>query len=43
MNKEKFMELGILVMVPSSKTAELCFDKFKMYKFLKENNIPTPI
>ncbi len=42
-NKEKFMELGILVMVPSSKTAALCFDKFKMYKFLKENNIPTPI
>jgi carbamoyl-phosphate synthase large subunit len=40
-NKEKFEELGILVMTPSSQTAELCFDKFKMYKYLKENNINT--
>lgn len=40
-NREKFEKLGILLMVPSSKTAELCFDKFEMYKYLKENNIET--
>lgn len=40
-NREKFEELGILLMVPSSKTAELCFDKYKMYKYLKENKINT--
>ena len=42
-NKKKFDELGILLMVPSSKTAELCFDKYKMYKYLKNNNINTVI
>lgn len=40
-NKKRFEELEILVMVPSSKTAELCFDKFKMFKFLKQNGINT--
>lgn len=40
-NREKFEELGILLMVPSSKTAELCFDKYKMFNYLKENNIKT--
>lgn len=40
-NRKKFEELGILLMVPSSKTAELCFDKFKMFKYLKENGIET--
>lgn len=40
-NRKKFEELGILLMVPSSKTAELCFDKFEMYKYLKQNNIET--
>lgn len=40
-NREKFEELGILLMAPSSKTAELCFDKYKMYKYLKQNNIST--
>lgn len=40
-NRKKFEELGILLMVPSSKTAELCFDKYKMFNYLKENNIKT--
>lgn len=40
-NKEKFEKLGILVLTPSKETAELCFDKYKMYKYLKENNIKT--
>lgn len=40
-NREKFIENGILPMCPSKESAHLCFDKYEMYKFLKEKNIPT--
>lgn len=42
-NKEKFEELGILVLTPSKETAEICFDKYKMFKYLTENNIKTTL
>ena len=42
-NKEKFKKNGITVLVPSVDTAELCFDKYKMYKCLKEKNISTTL
>ncbi len=42
-HKEEFKKRGILPLVPSYNTAQLCFDKYKMYEYLKENNIPTPL
>lgn len=42
-NKAKFEEMGILVISPSEESAQICFDKYKMYKYLKINNIPTTI
>ena len=42
-NKEKFEKLGIIVFTPSKETAELCFDKYKMFKYLTEHNIKTPM
>lgn len=40
-NREKFEKLGIQLLVPYVKTAELCFNKYEMYKFLCANGIPT--
>lgn len=40
-NREKFIEKGILPLCPDEKTANLCFDKFAMYKYLTKCNIPT--
>ena len=42
-NRHRFNEIGVLVLAPSEKTAELCYDKYKMYKYLKENNIKTTL
>lgn len=40
-NRDKFEELGIQLLVPYLESAKLCFDKFEMYKFLCQRNIPT--
>ena len=40
-NKSKFEEQGVTVFVPSETTAQLCFDKYKMYKYLSNNNVKT--
>lgn len=40
-NRDKFRELEIEVLAPYSETAELCFDKYKMYIYLIKNDIPT--
>lgn len=40
-NREKFSEIGVLVLAPSEKTAETCFDKYKMFCSLKEHGIDT--
>lgn len=40
-NREVFEELGIKVLVPSGKTAELCFDKYRLFLHLKEHHIAT--
>lgn len=40
-NREKFENLGIQLLVPYLGSAKLCFNKFEMYKFLRQNNIPT--
>ena len=42
-NRKLFEELGIIVLAPYENTAKLCFDKYKMYKYLIENNISFPV
>ncbi|MEG0978175.1 MAG: ATP-grasp domain-containing protein [Bacilli bacterium] len=40
-NRDKFQQLGVLLLCPSVQTAKLCFDKFLMYKYLCEKGIRT--
>lgn len=40
-NRDKFAELGVEVLAPYIETAELCFDKYKMFKHLQSVGIPT--
>lgn len=40
-NRKKFEDLGICLLGPSEDTASLCYDKFKMYNFLKNAGINT--
>lgn len=40
-NREAFEALGITVLAPYRETADLCFDKYEMAKFLVEKGIPT--
>lgn len=40
-NRERFAEIGVEVLAPYKETAHLCFDKYLMFKFLKENGIST--
>ena len=42
-NRDIFFNAGVEVLAPTQKTAQLCFDKYQMYLFLKEHNIPTAI
>lgn len=41
-NRSRFREIGVEVLAPYTETAELCFDKFKMYQYLKAHGVPTP-
>lgn len=40
-NREKFKSINCEVLAPYKETAELCFDKFKMFKYLQNNGIRT--
>lgn len=40
-NRGRFAELGVEVLAPFSETAKLCFDKYEMFKYLKEQGIRT--
>lgn len=40
-NRDRFTQLGVEVLVPYTETAHMCFDKYLMYSFLRENGIPT--
>ena len=40
-HREEFEKMGIVVLAPYEETAKLCFNKYDMYQFLKENNINT--
>ena len=41
-NRTRFEEIGVEVLAPYTETAELCFDKFKMYQYLTAHDVPTP-
>lgn len=41
-HKDEFEKMGVFVVVAKEETIEICFDKFKTYKFFVQNNIPTP-
>ena len=40
-NRNKFEEIGVEVLTPYKETAEICFDKYVMYEYLKEKGIRT--
>ncbi len=40
-NRQRFTDEGVLPLIPSEETALLCFDKYKMFQFLKKNGINT--
>ncbi len=40
-NRDRFSALGVEVLAPYEKTAELCFDKYRMFKHLTEKGIRT--
>ena len=40
-NRKKFTEVGVEVLAPSTETAKLCFDKYEMFKYMRENGIRT--
>lgn len=42
-NRDIFDKRNILLITPDVKTAELCFDKYKMYQYLVKNNINTTL
>ena len=40
-NREKFLNIGVLPLCPDIQTSDLCFDKYKMYEYLKHCGIRT--
>ena len=40
-NRDRFEQMGILLLAPKETTAKLCFDKYKMYQYLSSKGIPT--
>ncbi|GAB5617068.1 ATP-grasp domain-containing protein [Faecalimonas canis] len=40
-NRNKFEKIGVEVLTPYKETAEICFDKYVMYEYLKEKGIRT--
>ena len=40
-HREDFRTIGVEVLAPYLETAQICFDKFKMYQYLVANNIRT--
>ena len=39
--RERFAEIGVEVLAPYTETAKLCFDKYEMFKYLREKGIRT--
>lgn len=40
-HREEFEALGVTVLAPYKETADLCFDKFKMYQYLTQKGVNT--
>ena len=40
-NRERFTEIGVEVLAPYEETAQKCFDKYEMYKYLVEKGVRT--
>ena len=40
--KSKFMEKGVKLIVSDPETIDICYDKYKTFKFLEENRFPFP-
>lgn len=40
-NRERFSALGVEVLAPCRKTASICFDKYDMFKYIKQCKIKT--
>ena len=40
-NKQKFLDIGTIPIVSDYEVVELCFDKYKMYQFLTQNEFKT--
>lgn len=40
-NREHFEEIGVEVLAPYAETARICFDKYKMFKYLTANGVRT--
>ncbi len=40
-HREEFEAMGVLVLAPSQESAELCFDKYRMYRYLLSKGIRT--
>lgn len=40
-NKERFLNIGVMPLISNYEQVEIAFDKFKMFKYLNENNFKT--
>jgi carbamoyl-phosphate synthase large subunit len=42
LHRDRFLAIGTIPMISDPETIDICFDKWKTYQFLLQNNIPTP-
>jgi carbamoyl-phosphate synthase large subunit len=40
--RHRFLEIGTIPLISDPTAIDICFDKWKTYQFLKQNNIPAP-
>lgn len=42
-NSHRFQEIGVTTLCPSKESAKYCFNKYELFKFLKEKGLRTPL
>ena len=42
LQRDRFLEIGTIPLISNPTAIDICFDKWKTYQFLKQNNIPAP-
>ena len=42
LQRDRFLAVGTVPLISDPAAIDICFDKWKTYQFLKQNNIPTP-